>query len=102
MVLLVLILLKDGLNPDLVLIDFLMPNMSGIEFLQEVNKLENSKDLKVCMLSAKNSLKDVDEAFKYGACTYIIKTIDPYIILEKIRNIIQEKRKRKIISILVS
>jgi len=85
-------LIKDGARPDLILIDFMMPNMSGIEFLQELKKIKGTENIKTCMLTAKNSIRDVEDAFNAGASDYVIKSNDPYVLLEKIHSIIHTKK----------
>lgn len=80
--------------PDLILLDFLMPNMNGIDFLQELQRKHDGK-VKVCMLSAKNCPRDVSEAFEHGADGYILKDSDIILIYEKIYHIIHEKGHQK-------
>jgi DNA-binding response OmpR family regulator len=85
-------LIKDGSRPDLVLVDFMMPHMSGIEFIQELKNIDGAENIKTCMLTAKNTIRDVEDAFNAGVNDYIIKDHDPYIILDKIRTILQSNK----------
>ncbi len=88
-------LVKDGARPDLILIDFMMPHMSGIEFVQELKGIEGADNIKTCMLTAKNTIRDVEDAFSAGVNDYLIKTHDPYILLEKIRALLQNPKQSK-------
>jgi len=63
-------------NPDLVLLDVMMPVMDGIETCKKLKDDAKTKDIPVFMLSAKGQMKDLDEAFDAGADNYITKPFD--------------------------
>lgn len=65
---------------DLILLDIMLPGVSGINLLK-ANICENSK---VILITAKGELKDKLEAFKLGACDYIVK---PFEMLELIARV---------------
>ncbi|MEN9252063.1 MAG: response regulator [Thermostichales cyanobacterium HHBFW_bins_127] len=68
-------LLSEG-QFDLVLLDVMMPDMSGIEVLQWIRQQHSSADLPVIMVTAKDSSEDVAGALELGANDYITKPID--------------------------
>jgi len=77
----------DQLNKvviHLILLDWQLPHMSGIDFLRRLKKSEQYKDIPVIMMSGRNELKDVKMALHEGAVDYIIKPIDPLIVQNKI------------------
>lgn len=67
--------LKENM-PDLILLDLMLPGMSGEEFL---NQLRNKQQLKVpvLILSAKNALEDKVALLRLGADDYITKPFEP-------------------------
>lgn len=67
-------LLKE-LKPDLVVLDIMLPGLSGFEILQELNDDENfdSSTIKVLMLSSKKRTEDVSRGFNLGAMEYVPK-----------------------------
>lgn len=67
-------LLKE-LKPDLVVLDIMLPGLSGFEILQELNDDENfdSSSIKVLMLSSKKRTEDVSRGFNLGAMEYVPK-----------------------------
>ena len=62
---------------DLVLLDILLPDMSGIEILEEI--METDPDTEVIMVTAVNDVQTAVKAIKLGAYEYIIK---PFIVDE--------------------
>ena len=61
-------------GPDLVILDVMLPGMSGVETLREIRKRD--ADLPVVMLSAQGQIDVVVETIKLGAMDYFPKTID--------------------------
>ena len=66
--------LKRGLIPDIVLLDIIMPNMDGREFLKEMKTLPNLQSVPVLILSNLSQKEDVDEGLGLGANEYIVKS----------------------------
>ena len=60
-------------KPDIVLLDVMMPTMSGYEVLDALRKTFTEQDLPVLLLTAKNREEDLIEGFKRGANDYIVK-----------------------------
>ncbi|MEK7600099.1 MAG: response regulator [Patescibacteria group bacterium] len=65
-----------GFEPELILLDLLMPVMGGLEFLQQWNtpKKNNHKDVKVLIFTNMENSPEVAEAYKLGAHRCIIKS----------------------------
>jgi len=63
-------------RPDVILLDWLMPKMNGMEVLSELRHDERTKDIIVFMLKAKNMMDDVEAALANGANDYIIKPFE--------------------------
>jgi len=77
-------------EPDLVLLDVMMPNMSGIEVLAQIRSSKQKKinGALVMMISAKSQVADIDVALEAGADDYIVKPFRPQHLLEKVSNIL--------------
>jgi len=59
--------------PDLILLDFMMPRMTGIEVCQTIRKQYDSYELPIMMLTARHLINDIVAALSAGANDYLIK-----------------------------
>ncbi len=71
-------------RPHLMLLDIMMPEMSGYEVCQEIRKDAALKDLPVVMLTAKGQKGDAEKGLAAGADDYIVKPFDPYELGEQV------------------
>ncbi|MBM3884131.1 MAG: adenylate/guanylate cyclase domain-containing response regulator [Verrucomicrobia bacterium] len=71
--------------PDLLLLDFLMPGIDGLEVLARLRRQHAPGDLPVIMVTGKDSSLDVVQALRLGANDYITKPIDFAPALARIR-----------------
>ncbi|KPK73606.1 chemotaxis protein CheY [candidate division WOR_3 bacterium SM23_60] len=70
------------LKPDLVTMDIIMPDMSGIEAVKEIKKAD--PEAKILMVSAMGQQALVLEAVQAGALDYVVKPFQPSRVLESI------------------
>ena len=68
-----LTMLQDGLRPDMVLLDIVMPKMDGIEMLTAVKKEEKLKDIPVILLTNLGQESDITRGMELGALDYFVK-----------------------------
>ena len=62
-------------KPDIIILDIMMPGMDGYEVLARLRSNEETKDIKVVMLSAISKEEDIQKAMELGADDYITKPI---------------------------
>ncbi len=79
--------------PDLVILDIMMPGMSGIEVCREIRRIQPQQEIQVLMLSAKDSQADRRRALEYGADDYVTKPFHIASLARKIEYMF-EKRKQ--------
>lgn len=72
-------------NYDLILLDIMMPGMTGLEVLEIIRKRFSAAELPVIMATAKTQSEDIIEALKLGANDYITKPIDFEVLLARIK-----------------
>lgn len=70
--------------PDLVLLDVVMPGLSGFEVLEALRKRYNEHQLPVIMATAKDKSEDVVHAFRLGANDYVTKPLDFAVTLARV------------------
>jgi putative two-component system response regulator len=80
--------LAKGPLPNLVLLDIMMPGMSGYETCEKIRENKAYNAIKVVMLTAKGQKGDAEEGLKVGADDYIIKPFDPYELIEQVKEIL--------------
>jgi two-component system chemotaxis response regulator CheY len=71
----------------LILLDWNMPELSGLSFLQQVRAIEMYKDLPIIMVTSESSKFSVLDALKSGATDYIVKPLNEKTFMEKIYNL---------------
>ena len=73
--------------PDCVLLDWNMPNMSGIEFLAALRAMENGSAPKVVFCTTENEIGFIQKALEEGADEYIMKPFDSDIVETKFQQV---------------
>ncbi|MEY2985991.1 MAG: hypothetical protein RJB24_220 [Candidatus Parcubacteria bacterium] len=64
----------DKNNIDLILLDLILPNISGFDILKWLKGKSQAQDIPVIVLSNLSSQTDVNRAFELGAADYIVKS----------------------------
>ena len=72
-------------KPDLILLDWMLPNISGIDVLKKIRSDKDLKQIPVIMLTAKNMENDKIEGLEVGADDYITKPFRPRELVSRIR-----------------
>jgi|SRR5579864_4619484 len=78
--------------PDVILLDYMMPKMSGIEVVKSLKQDERFKGIPVVLLTAKGSLRDKVEGLDAGADDYVAKPFDAVELLARVRSMIRVKQ----------
>ena len=77
-----------AINPDLVVLDIVLPNLDGWEILKKI-KQDGSSDLIVIVISNLGQKDEVEKGLKLGAAKYLIKAhYTPQEIIEEIKKLI--------------
>jgi DNA-binding response OmpR family regulator len=78
-------------NPDLILLDLILPGIDGFEVLSRIKSDPNMSGIPVIILSNLGQKDDIEKGLKMGAVDYLIKAhFTPNEIVEKIRIIMKE------------
>ncbi|MBO3443284.1 MULTISPECIES: winged helix-turn-helix domain-containing protein [Clostridia] len=76
-------------KPDLILLDWMLPNISGIEILKKIRSDKFLKQIPVIMLTAKNMENDKVEGLEIGADDYITKPFSVKELLARISSVLR-------------
>jgi DNA-binding response OmpR family regulator len=83
------------LQPDLILLDIMMPNLDGLTACRAIKTMEQTQNIPVIMLTAKGDIETIKAAFQAGASDYIVKPFGMNKVLEKIERILGGKITEK-------
>ncbi|MBP9748376.1 MAG: response regulator [Candidatus Pacebacteria bacterium] len=84
--------LKEGLDPEIILSDIMMPEMDGFEMLEKVNKENLAPNALKLVLSNKNQQADVDRGQTLGVAGYIVKASStPMEVIGQVKDILSAK-----------
>jgi len=84
--------LKGGLNPNVMLLDIIMPEMDGFEVLAQINAQKLCPNCIKIILSNKSQQSDIDEGNKLGATGYIVKAnFTPAEVIDQVVKILEKK-----------
>jgi len=83
----------QDIKPDLIILDIMMPHMSGIDFYQHL--LNHHIKIPTIFLTAKNNIKDKIEGLKLGADDYITKPFDLEELLLRINIVLKHSNQKK-------
>ncbi len=73
-------------RPDLILMDVVMPKMTGFEALRELRQRDATKDIPVIMVTTRGEGENVEAGFESGCNDYLTKPIDGIALLAKVRD----------------
>ncbi len=78
-------------SPDLVLLDIMMPKMSGFEVCKRLKNDPKTRDILVVMVTALTETGDIERAAECGTDDYLSKPIDRKALVDLIRNLLATK-----------
>ncbi len=76
-------------NPDLILLDLMLPGRSGVEFARQVKQNPRTRDIPIIMLTAKSQEQDKVKGLDVGADDYITKPFSPRELLARIKAVLR-------------
>ncbi len=76
-------------RPDLLLLDWMMPGLSGIEVIKKLREDPVLASIPVIMLTARGQEKDRERALALGLHSYLVKPFSPLELIEKVQEVLQ-------------
>jgi len=87
--------LAEKNQPDLILLDIMMPGMDGYEVCRRLKENPDTADIPVIFLTAKTETDDIVEGFKVGAVDYLTKPFNAFELIARVETQIQLRKKDK-------
>jgi two-component system sensor histidine kinase ChiS len=87
--------LEKGITPDLILLDVMMPHMTGYEVTQKIRERWEAYELPILLLTAKNQVADLVTGLEVGANDYLIKPISKNELLARIKTHLRIKELKE-------
>jgi len=81
----------DEVKPDLVILDVNMPRMSGIDACRAIREKAGGRELPILMLTGRNDLASISDAFSAGASDFAQKGINPRLLVERVRFLLRDR-----------
>ena len=78
---------------DAILLDWMMPEMDGMEVLVELKRNSDTMHIPVFMLTGKDDSKDIDLAISKGAVDYIVKPFNTYQVPEMVQKYLEKAHR---------
>ena len=83
------------LRPDVILVDWMMPNGSGVELIKRLRKNPATEEIPILMLTARADESDRLRGFDLGADDYITKPFSPKELVARIRSVLRRSSSWK-------
>jgi CheY-like chemotaxis protein len=78
-------------GPDLILLDVMMPKLSGFEVCQKLKSDDATKHIMILMVTALNELGDIERAIEAGTNDFLSKPVNKVELLKRVENMLQLK-----------
>jgi len=83
-------------QPDLILLDWMMPGTSGVELAKRLRQNETTTNIPIIMLTARGEEEDQVKGFDSGADDYVIKPFSPRALVARIQALLRRQTNSKI------
>jgi two-component system cell cycle response regulator len=78
-------------SPDIILLDIMMPGMSGYEVCRRLKATPDTKGIPVVMVTALHELEDVEKAVEVGADDFLMKPIHKHELFARVKSMLRVK-----------
>lgn len=86
--------LIETANPDLIVLDIMLPSMDGIEVLRNLKQGSRHANIPVIMATAKSEDSDIITGLELGADDYIAKPFSPKVLIARVRSLLRRTQAK--------
>lgn len=87
--------MMEHINPDLILLDIMLPGMNGYDVCAKLKGKDETKDIPIIFLTAKTDSDDIIKGLKLGAVDYVTKPFNGIELLTRVRTHVQLRLSQK-------
>jgi two-component system alkaline phosphatase synthesis response regulator PhoP len=81
-------------NPDLILLDIMMPKMSGFQVCRKLKSDAKSRDIQILMVTALNELGDIEQASECGTDDFVSKPVNKLELLTRVKSLLRVRHMK--------
>ena len=81
----------DTFKPDLILLDVMMPKLSGFEVCKKLKSAEETRGIMILMVTALSELGDIERAVDAGTNDFLTKPVNKVELLKRVENMLKLK-----------
>jgi len=76
-------------SPDLILLDIMMPRMSGFQVCRKIKSDPHTRDIQILMVTALNELGDIEQATECGTDDFVSKPVNKFELLTRVKSLLR-------------
>ena len=80
--------------PDLILLDVMMPRMSGFEVCRKLKSAPKTRDVPIIMVTALNEMGDIEQAVESGTDDFITKPVNRLELITRVRSLLRVRHRK--------
>ncbi|MBN1697136.1 MAG: two-component system response regulator [Spirochaetales bacterium] len=88
-------IIGSKVNPDLILLDIVMPEMDGYDVCAKLKENKETRDIPIIFITSKTETEDETKGFEYGAVDFLTKPVNPAVVKARVKTHIELKTSRE-------